>query len=288
MSSSYRDRLMELIDYLREPEFDSLLMLAVILLGAVRACSRISSAARWCGYATFLIWILAAAVTGGLQNTAHLMTTAVRAGLLGMIVTALLTILFGLWASLRRGIDVVFGRPFRKQQDKRQLRNQRKREAKERSRRESEQRIADAVASQNQALQAEQASRRRKVSDTDRQTRASRRFELQLLYERHRAGLAESFPEDRFKSAVETGLTDDTPIDEFLRRAELLEELLLQRVGPAAVVKQPDLASVEDVVAYYAERKSTVDALDLDEDVRDTILASLNEAQDRQLQELLR
>lgn len=127
----------------------------------------------------------------------------------------------------------------------------------------------------------------RKLAKQQQLRRDELRYELQLLYDRHRVELSESIPKERFDAYFEAHLTDTLEPDVYATRAEQLKEVIRERAGVLKRTKQPVFESIEDVIEHYRAKKQRLRLLDLDDDTLETLEVTLDDIQDREVRKLL-
>ncbi|MCA9076494.1 MAG: hypothetical protein KDA93_15825 [Planctomycetaceae bacterium] len=141
-----------------------------------------------------------------------------------------------------------------------------------------------------------QARLERQVQETqaqrqqrDQTVRDQLRYRLQLTYDQHRTELADKLPSDQFATYFENFLTNRLSPDEYARRANQLEQMLVDQLGSPARRRRPKFESIDQVIAHFEAEKERIRQIPtLDEDSRETLLIVIDDAQDLAIQELLR
>lgn len=290
MAISMIDAAASLIRYFESPTIDSLIILATILhvIGiALFEPSEYRTLAVRCGYGLLLFSILLAVTTGGLTDAPYLVSLSVRGMLLAIIATGIVSIVFVTVTGLNQRLVVSSIRRIRSVWDKHQADRKRREQQRLQHLKKSRLRLeAEERAPERQ--QAEIAQREQKARQLREQnSRNDIRFQLQLKHERHRLELAEVMPETRFSQIVSAWLTDDIPFEEFVRRADQVESLIVDQIGPMSLKSQPPFDSMETVLSHYSQKEATIRALEIDPDTLDTLVATLHQAQDRALKRFL-
>jgi hypothetical protein len=154
----------------------------------------------------------------------------------------------GRWATAR-------DRKRRERQEalRRELEKQRRRAEEERDRPAWEER-----------LRREEEARRRR-----REARAA----CELLYDLHAPEVGPRLPRERFAALMQRWLTDDLDADAFERKAQQLQQLVLQHLH--RIEPPPRRTAVADVQRWYERERAELDALP-EGDLKDSLLAVLN------------
>ena len=134
--------------------------------------------------------------------------------------------------------------------------------------------------------QREREEQQRREAHAQRR-REQERLETQLLYDRYREQLVESFPPEEFQRYFETFLTSDLPPELFRDRAQKLREMLQDRVQPVRRQRRETFQSFEEVVTHFERERERVEQLQLPDDVKETLLVLLLDAQEKAFEELL-
>lgn len=134
--------------------------------------------------------------------------------------------------------------------------------------------------------QAEQLEHQEKMNAAKRQ-RANIRYDLELLYDRYRAELADKISSDRFEAYFKTHLTENLSPEVYEQRAEKLKSMIRDRLNIRSKPSKPEFESLDEVIEHYRDRKQRLAYLGLDEDELETLRLTLDDMQDRDLREFL-
>ena len=163
-------------------------------------------------------------------------------------------------------------RQFQMEQEHRRRQDELSAPERERAKREEQARI-----------QAEQTAK----EDQQRQ-RDELRLDVQLFYDRYRTALGDAFPPAQFQHYVDRYLRDDVSPAVLKEHCDRLKETIRDFSPVAQSLNHPKFQSMHEALAYFRQQRESLKELGLDPDTLDTLLISIDTAQDRALQELLR
>lgn len=122
-----------------------------------------------------------------------------------------------------------------------------------------------------------------KASETQKR-RDNARFACQMIYDRHRTTLASKFMPQQLQDYFAEFLTDDHDVRQVEDRAQRLKELLLELIEDSGGNRK--FKSLADVCEFYRQEREAIDALDLPEDIKDSLRADLAREEARAMREV--
>ncbi len=137
-----------------------------------------------------------------------------------------------------------------------------------------EQRVAEEL------REKERLQLRTQRTDDERKCRMNARFSCESLYDRLRQELSDKFSEERLAEYIEKYLRDDQPVEEVEERAVQLKTML-QELATRDGDDTPRFQSLAEIREFYHQERLRVDDSQMDDDLKDTVLADL--ARDEEL-----
>lgn len=283
------------------PNVDSiaLCLLALSLFGVGRRVIEprgcLDSCGRRVGLGTFLLVLACGLAAGALQSAADLLKVLWHGASLAAAGTGAtwigLSALASLWRLLTR-LAQRFGKVIASNRERRRQTRRTRIEERERSRREEEwERMRPW-----RERQAREAAQRSEIAAQERQADESRRIDAraacEFLYARHAPEIGLRFPRSLYDAFVQTYMNDSFGPAEVERRGGELQTLIeqhLDEVKPRP--KRPEPQSIPELAEWFLAEKSRIDALPLDEELKQTHLMQLQyryaELSDQLLQKAL-
>lgn len=122
--------------------------------------------------------------------------------------------------------------------------------------------------------------------EANRQRLAPHKLEVDLAYTRKRVVIEPLMNEQRYQKYFHTFLTEDLPTDEYQRRARGLIKLIddLAEIAPQSRKQRDPMA---EVIQRFQQKKEDLMELEIDEDTREVLTMSLDEAMENALQQFL-
>lgn len=285
----------ELLDWIRADELLTLLVLIGLLIFAGQQLTSPSSVAyrnarRLAGF-SIVLYAALAFFTWPPASAADVLDVVIRSLLAGGVAfgagTVVLGALSGLVGDPVAAIRSWFHR-WKARSARQAAEGKAKREAAERERREQAE--LERTRPEREARRRE-AAEREALRQQEAPVREQLQFEVRLFYDRYRAELQSTFPPDVFESYLSKFLTEGTPLEQLEQRADQLKEMIRDRLEIRPAREKPDFQDIDDVIAHFAQRKQRIRELELsdsdDADVKDTMIAALDAAQDKAIRELL-
>lgn len=275
--------------------FPSLALLLIFLFigqqvaGEHPTCIRLG---QLLGVGTFVLYVASRICVDNGVSAQRLIGITLRGLLAAGLVAAMAWIVLPIVVQLQSFAVLVFVRPAQRllsgfKTERQQRKTARRAEAQQqRQQRECERRLPEreqAEREERARQAAEQAAREQQQCQRD-----ELRLDVQLFYERYRAVLGEAFPVTQFQHYVERYLHDNLAVDILRERCNRLKATLRDFQPVAQSLNRPQFKSVEEALAHFRRRREELKALGLEPDTLDTLLISIDAAQDKTLQELLR
>lgn len=241
--------------------------------------------ARRAGVFVFLAVLTLRWAEGEMTDPDRSLATVVQAGVVGFFVTGLAGIVFPCVAWLYSTFVAAPGR-YTKSQYRRYCTWRERRSAVRRERKAT----ANAEAERQRTRPDRERAARDVAARREREAaaaleRESIRFEVQVLYDRHRAEVADKLPEDVLTAYFREFLTDELPVDQFRLRAERLRDLILGRAHDDG--QTPAFDSFEAAMAHFDGMLSEIHGLGLDTDHTQSLVVLIETAREKAIEELL-
>lgn len=261
----------------------SLLILTIVLnvVGnwTCQSSSRLLLWSQRAGVGVFLLWLFWSITEWGIDTPGDFLPTVLQGAVVGAFVTGLLRIVLPVASWLYETCLVSPRRRLRTVMERWNHRRAEQRRSTDRPPRKSPQQ------EQAERETREQEERRRRVEQARRQ---ALEYELRLFYDQFRLELREKFPQEQFESYFKTFLTDSTPVEIYEQRAEQLRQMLRDRLDLSGAEHRPEFQSIEQILEHFRQQMERVRRIEgLDPDTLDTLLCTLEDAQDNALQEFL-
>lgn len=144
------------------------------------------------------------------------------------------------------------------------------------------QRAAEAARIEAENRRTEELNQQRLVASKRRE---EARLRMELLYERHARELSAIFPRERFDAFIKKYLNDEVGVDSVEEREKLLRETINDALGTTSDIK---FGSIQELAAYFQQRREEIQAMPFSDDVRDAYLVQLNKQEDAALRKFLR
>lgn len=281
------NRILILVDFLETPQFESLILVAVVLHLLSSCCDVPSGARRFaaaCGCVVIIVALVAGLLTGGLHDPFHLVAVSVRGLLIAAIVTGILTLIFQLAAWIYTCLCSCMIAPIRQRWTDRQVH---RKQQSERLRLQEQRLGKDDQLNPEQTAVAASELEQQRVEQCAQHRREQIRFEVRLFFDRYRRELADVFPEEKFDSYFQSFLTDTTAPDVFEQRAERLKDMIRDRLELSSRQSSTEFTSIDEVIAHYDGKRQLISQLPVDDEVREDFLMQLDDSMERDLREFL-
>ena len=112
-------------------------------------------------------------------------------------------------------------------------------------------------------------------------------MKLQLFYDRHRAELRDQLPDTQFATYFQSFITDALEPEVYEERTELVAQMLRDRLQLTQTTNVPQFTSMEDVLRHFDQQKQCLMALVTEPDMLDSLMTTLDESRDNQMQRFL-
>ncbi len=144
----------------------------------------------------------------------------------------------------------------------------------EENRRQQEQRDWERAAPERERLrQLQEEQQRKQKSDQNRREEA--RLECDLLYQRHASQLASFFPPERYEALASQHLSEEHAAEDVEQRAARLQQMIRDCLD-ASPGSDAKFKSLQEVAAYFDDRRKEIDNLPYDDDTKGTFRTLVN------------
>lgn len=140
---------------------------------------------------------------------------------------------------------------------------------------------------QKRAEEQARLTQQREAAALAQRQREDTRYDVELLYDRYRAELADKLPPQRLAEYFDQYLTDSLTAEAYSNRADQLKQMIRDRADVKQGVQLPEFESIEQIIEHYRTKKQRLKFLDLDEDTLETLEVTLDEIQDREVRKFL-
>ncbi len=273
-----------------QTDFLSLLFPALILIYIGQYCLKLFPDSEIWGKqiasALFLFLIGAEILTSNISDPMEFASTTISALLtaglvLGLCWTFLPLPLYLFQETIGRGISDL--KILKQNRHQKNVEQQQKKEAQLRQQRNREKWERNAPERERQEKQQQQAVQKR---NSDQHQREQIRLDCQLLYDQHAHQLQERFPRERLVEYFEQYLSDGFPIEIVEQRGALLKEMIASTLDQIGGNKQK-FSSIIEISTYFENQRKEIESLDFDKPTKESYITSLNEQEDRVIQEFM-
>lgn len=122
----------------------------------------------------------------------------------------------------------------------------------------------------------------------DASKRAAFRFACELCYSQHRPAIDEKLPPEEFQRLLAMHLSDDFGVATVEANAEKLRTLIEGAGASDSAQASSPFESIGDIAAHFAAKRSEIAELPYDEEIRETLLLEVDEAEQKTLALFLR
>jgi hypothetical protein len=138
---------------------------------------------------------------------------------------------------------------------------------------------------QRSAKEDEARLRQQRRAAEDGRRRVEARARSELLYNRHAPEIARRFPRKNMERFMQTYMSDADPAESVEQRGKELQNIIEQHRNCVKPDKPPQ--TIQDLAEWYLREKSQIDALPLDEELKQEHAAALDMRYAELTQELL-